>query len=318
MKPIYWNRWSLCDNPSLSDAQFDSLVDLLILYIRNFLQQPCRQIPIQTGPKRQARGCSVGSRQHSNRWRRPCPGDAGGLASRIACRHSAGRTTRQRRRADGKCLCQSVIALRALLTHHLSLFSVFQGLRRLEDDKGTGSVSLSIQIRLWKNDVQAARRVVALEHRVAKSETPLALLFSPFSRRLHKQQEHSGVLPNADVFPNLGSVAGRQEPPDIFEVADRQEWALPRLPFCHHRQVSSLHDPPGLHSPHRAQRRSAAITATFTLSEPSQAFRGGHCRHDGRISGGVEDQEAGPARSVNDRGKHQGNCQFCGWNVADL
>ncbi len=96
----------------------------------------------------------------------------------------------------------------------------------------TNNVSLSMQIRLWKTKVQAARRVVALEHRVAKSELPMTLFFSPFSRRLHKQQVNGGIFPEADTLPNLGSVpAGRQESPDIFEVADREESAVCQLPF---------------------------------------------------------------------------------------
>ncbi len=78
--------------------------------------------------------------------------------------------------------------------------------------------------------MQAARRVAALKHRVAKSQTgdsarPLSLNFAGPSTKLHKQP-----VPGWDhqSWVQAGANARRQTP-DIFEIVDVEESAVTKL-----------------------------------------------------------------------------------------
>jgi hypothetical protein len=77
--------------------------------------------------------------------------------------------------------------------------------------------------------------VATLKHRVAKSQannstSPLSLRFSTLSQRLHKQQE---LFNDPESFLHAGhqGANGRWQAPDIFEVVDREESAVPQLAF---------------------------------------------------------------------------------------
>ena len=85
-------------------------------------------------------------------------------------------------------------------------------------------------MKLWRLHVQAARRVAALKHRVAKSQTgdsgrPLSLNFAGPSARLHRHP-----VPGWDHqdWVQAGADARRQTP-DIFEIVDVEESAVPKL-----------------------------------------------------------------------------------------
>ena len=98
---------------------------------------------------------------------------------------------------------------------------------------------LNEQLRLWKLCVQMPRRVAALKHRVAKSQSGagadnvLAIKprFGAMSAHLHKQDPDPDLLEQAEVVSGACCVAcTRSSEPDIFEVVMFEESAVPHLP----------------------------------------------------------------------------------------
>jgi hypothetical protein len=92
-------------------------------------------------------------------------------------------------------------------------------------------VPLYIEAKLWRCHVQSARRVAALKHRAAKSQTstlPIKLKFSATSMRLHKQEPDPESLAAVKSWNCCGRCSRTQEP-DIFEVAVVEESVVPRL-----------------------------------------------------------------------------------------
>ncbi|KAL2020774.1 hypothetical protein VTK56DRAFT_7972 [Thermocarpiscus australiensis] len=96
--------------------------------------------------------------------------------------------------------------------------------------------SLNVQVQLWVNIVQMARRVAAFKHRVEKSKTmpastaagPIELRFGTCSMRYHKQKPDPLELKRI-TEARCCYICSRSEAPDIFEVVNAEESVVPRL-----------------------------------------------------------------------------------------
>ncbi|KAK4097633.1 hypothetical protein N658DRAFT_526912 [Parathielavia hyrcaniae] len=101
---------------------------------------------------------------------------------------------------------------------------------------------LTIQVKIWRCNIQFARRVAVLLHRAAKSQTsdrPIDLNFSAYSENLHKQQPD---LESVQKIKNTSCCANcsRTQYPDIFEVVLTEESVVPRFEAFQH--LLELHD----------------------------------------------------------------------------
>jgi hypothetical protein len=98
------------------------------------------------------------------------------------------------------------------------------------DKEGRGFPPLKIQVRLWRSPVQAARRVAALNHRVAKSldtAQPIQPKFRRVSKWLHRQEPYDKSINVIQRW--LFGACSIDHPPDIFEVAEVEESVVPMM-----------------------------------------------------------------------------------------
>lgn len=101
-----------------------------------------------------------------------------------------------------------------------------------DDGPNTRMPALKEQVRLWKYCVQMPRRVATRRHRVermnARRPVPVKPEFRACSMHLHKQEPGAAELAKLKNTMCC-SICSRSRAPDIFEVVQREESAVPQL-----------------------------------------------------------------------------------------
>jgi hypothetical protein len=147
-----------------------------------------------------------------------------------------------------------------------------------------------IQTKLWRCHVQSARRVAALKHRAAKSQTsalPIKLKFAATSVRLHKQKPDHESLAAVKSWSCCGRCSRTQEP-DIFEVVMVEESVVPRLEVFQRWLAQTKREESGGSDKMRVRDEGVSVDTILGLYRHEFAWT---CQFDGDRQGSEEEQE---------------------------